>query len=106
MFKERYDKMKTFVKDHKAELMVSGVVVGGLLLRKHDLKTMEKHLIDIIKLIDRDGDCIGKLTDIVEHHGTMIKLNDEELRMIGKVIKAQGSLNHTVAEAIVELRDK
>ena len=105
MLKEKYENVKQFVKEHKVEFIAGGLVIGGLIIRNHDLKTTNGHLFDILKLIEKDGECLDKLTDVVIKHDTLLKLTDEELTMIGKVINAQGSLNETVANTLVKLKN-
>lgn len=105
MLKEKCENVKQFVKDHKAEFIAGGLVIGGLIIRHRDLQNINRHLFETLKLIDKDGECLEKLTDIVANHDAILKLNDEELKMICKVIDAQGSLNGTVADAIMKLKD-
>ena len=105
MLKEKCENVKRFVKDHKAEFIAGGLVIGGLIIRQHDLKTINKNFIDTIKLVDKEGDCIEKLTDIVMAHDTLLKLTDEELTVIGKIIDAQGGLNETITDAIMKLKN-
>ena len=96
MLKEKYENAKKFMKDHKAEFIAGGLVIGGLILRQYDKKTIEKHLVDIIGLIDKADDNTKKLVDAVVLH-------DEELTLIHELLGEQGKLNKVNIEVVEKL---
>ena len=105
MLKEKYENAKKFMKDHKAEFIAGGLVIGGLMLRQYDKKTIEKHLIDILGLMEKAGNIEDKLVDAVVLH-------DKELTLINELLGEQGKLNKVnievvekITENIVELKD-
>lgn len=105
MLKEKYENAKKFMKDHKAEFIAGGLVIGGLMLRQYDKKTIEKHLIDILGLMKKAGDIEDKIVDAVVLH-------DKELTLINELLGEQGKLNKVnievvekITENIVELKD-
>lgn len=106
MLKEKYENAKRFVKEHKAEFIAGGLVIGGLIIRHHDLKTTEKHFIDILELMNREGECVDKLTDIVMQHNELIKLTVDEIEAITKVIGKQVELDKGIIEDIIKLNNK
>lgn len=93
MLKEKYQNVKGFVKEHKAEIIGGTIVIGGLVLRYYDRKETMKHLIDIVNLIDKTGDVQDKIVDVIGAH-------DKELKLINEVFDAQGKLNDTSTNAI------
>lgn len=106
MFKEKYENAKRFVKEHKAEIIAGGLVIGGLIIRHHDLKTTEKHLLDIMNLMDKEGNCVDKLIDVAEHHSELLKLTDEQIEGITKVLENQVKLDKVIIEDITKLNNK
>lgn len=98
MLKEKYENAKKFMKDHKAEFIAGGLVIGGLMLRQYDKKTIEKHLVDIIGLIDKADDNTKKLVDAVVLH-------DDELTLINELLEKQGILNKVNIEVVEKITE-
>ena len=116
--KERLEKVKKFVSDHKKELAIgAGTVVGGVVIYKITKKAPKfetikqvSHIGTKIKELDIPKLDLGTIDDLwVDEFGTNLILNDVTVADLGKVgeefLKIDGITNKTTVTAIVGLLD-